>query len=104
MALVGQDIEKETTKDFGAFENQSLCCLGNTEVEAMTGLQHYVPYCIYKSHPITTESQINEMIKALSLQKIVETRPRGGFSLEVGKPRYVLKMFQLCPSGILVSR
>jgi hypothetical protein len=26
----------------------------------------YAPFCIFKVHPVATESQVNEMIKALT--------------------------------------
>jgi hypothetical protein len=37
-----------------------------TELEVLTTIQQYVPYCIFKMHPVATESQVNEMIKALT--------------------------------------
>ena len=68
MALTRQDIEKGITKDWGSFvgETRGYSVLEGTEVEVMTALQQYVPFCIFKMHPIATESQVNEMIKALS--------------------------------------
>jgi hypothetical protein len=32
----------------------------------MNALEQYVPYCIFKVHPIATESHVNEMLKALT--------------------------------------
>jgi hypothetical protein len=68
MAMVRQDIEKGITKDWGAFVGESKGYIVNegTELEVMNALQQYVPFCIFKVHPISTESQVNEMIKALS--------------------------------------
>ena len=68
MAMVRQDIEKGITKDWGAFvgETKGYAVNEGTELEVMKALQQYVPFCIFKVHPISTESQVNEMIKALS--------------------------------------
>ena len=37
-----------------------------TELEILNTLNQYVPYCIFKVHSIASESQVNEMIKALT--------------------------------------
>ena len=68
MAMIRQDIEKGITKDWGAFvgETKGYAVDEGTELEVMNALQQYVPFCIFKVHPISTESQVNEMIKALS--------------------------------------
>ena len=68
MALVKQDVEKGITKDFGAFlgENMGYSIHEGTELEILNTLNQYVPYCIFKVHPIASESQVNEMIKVLS--------------------------------------
>ncbi len=68
MAMVRQDIEKGITKDWGAFVGESKGYVVNegTELEVMKALQQYVPFCIFKVHPISTESQVNEMIKGLT--------------------------------------
>jgi hypothetical protein len=68
MALVRQDIEKGITKDWGAFVGESFgySVVEGTEVEVMNSLEQYVPYCIFKVHPIATESHVNEMLKALT--------------------------------------
>ena len=68
MAMIRQDIEKGITKDWGAFvgETKGYAINEGTELEVMNALQQYVPFCIFKVHPISTESQVNEMIKALS--------------------------------------
>ena len=68
MAMVKQDIEKGITKDFGAFvgETGGYAVYEGTELEVMNTIQQYIPYCIFKMHPIATESQVNEMIKALT--------------------------------------
>jgi hypothetical protein len=68
MAMVKQDIEKGITKDFGAFvgENQGYSVQEGTELEVMNTLAQYVPFCIFKVHPVASESQVSEMIKGLS--------------------------------------
>ncbi len=68
MAMIRQDIEKGITKDGGAFvgETKGYTVNEGTEVEVMKALQQYVPFCIFKVHPISTESQVNEMIKGLT--------------------------------------
>jgi hypothetical protein len=68
MAMVKQDIEKGITKDFGSFvgENNGYAIMEGTELEVMNTIAQYVPYCIFKVHPVASESQVNEMIKALS--------------------------------------
>ena len=68
MAMVRQDFEKGIAKDWGAFVGQTngYSVFEGTEVEVMKALQQYVPFCIFKVHPVATESQANEMIAALS--------------------------------------
>ncbi len=68
MAVVRQDIDKGIVKDWGAFvgEGKGYSINEGTEVEVMSGLQQFVPYCTFTVHPIATESQVNEMVKALS--------------------------------------
>ena len=67
MAMVRQDIEKGLTKDWGAFvgETKGYSINEGTEVEVMNGLQQYMPFCFFKVYSVATESQANEMIKAL---------------------------------------
>lgn len=68
MAMVRQDFEKGITKDWGAFvgEARGYSVFEGTELEVMKALQQYVPFCVFKVHPISTESQVNEMIAAIS--------------------------------------
>ena len=68
MAMVNQDVEKGITKDFGAFvgQNNGYSVHEGTELELMNTLAQYVPFCIFKVHPVASESQVNEMIKGLS--------------------------------------
>ena len=68
MAVVRQDIEKGLTKEWGAFlgETRGYSIIEGTELEVMTSLQQFVPFCKFEVHPAASESQVNEMIKALT--------------------------------------
>jgi hypothetical protein len=68
MAMLRQDIEKFTTKDWGSFvgENSGYAINESTEMEVMSTLAQYVPFCTFRVYPIASESQVNEMITALS--------------------------------------
>jgi len=68
MAMVRQDIEKGLTKDWGAFlgESNGYSVNEGTELEVMTSLQQFVPFCTFKVYPIATGDRVNEMIKALT--------------------------------------
>ena len=68
MAMTGQDMEKGLTKDWGAFvgENKGYAVSEGTELEVMSSMQQYVPFCTFKVYPIATMQQVNEMIKALA--------------------------------------
>ena len=68
MAMVKQDKAKGITKDWGAFvgETNGYSVFEGSEVDVMKALQQYVPFCFFKVHPIATDSQVNEMIAALS--------------------------------------
>ena len=67
MAVVRQDIEKGIVKDWGNFigETRGYSINEGSEVEVMNALQQFVPYATFTVHPIATEDQVNEMIKAL---------------------------------------
>ena len=68
MAVVRQDIEKGIVKDWGSFvgDTKGYSINEGTEVEVMNTLQQFIPFCFFTVHPVASESQINEMIKALS--------------------------------------
>jgi len=67
MAMVKKDIEKGIIKDWGAFvgQNNGYHVAEGAKLEIMNQLQQYVPFCTFKVYPIATESEINDMIKAL---------------------------------------
>jgi len=68
MAMVRQDIEKGITKDWGSFvgETAGYFVAEGSELELMTSIQQYVPFCTFKTYPVATENQVNEMIKTLA--------------------------------------
>ena len=68
MAMVGQDMEKGIVKDWGAYtgENKGYSIYEASKIELMKSLQQYVPFCIFKVHPISTVGDVNEMISSLS--------------------------------------
>ena len=68
MAMTGQDIEKGLVTSWGAFvgETNGYAVFEGTELEVMNAIQQYVPFCIFKVKPLASQSQVNEMIKALS--------------------------------------
>jgi len=68
MGLVRQDLERGMTADWGCFvgEESGYCIVEGSEVDVMNMVQQYSPYVIFQSHPIATEAQVNEMIKAMS--------------------------------------
>lgn len=68
MEMVKQDIKKGINKDWGAFvgEINGYAVMEGTEVEIMNALQQYVPFVHFKTHPIASVSQVDEMIKALT--------------------------------------
>lgn len=68
MSMVRKDIEKGITKDWGEFigESSGYAVLEGPELDVMNGLQQYVPFVTFKTHPIASESQVNELIKALT--------------------------------------
>ena len=68
MAMVRQDHEKGLISSWGAFvgETNGYMVIEGTELEVMNAIQQYVPFCIFKVKPVSSESQVNEMINALS--------------------------------------
>ena len=68
MAMVRRDIEKGVSKDWGAFvgETNGYAVAEGTEIEILNMTAQYGPYVSFKVHPIASESQVNDMIKALS--------------------------------------
>lgn len=67
MGLVKDDIAKGLTKDWGAFvgELRGYSIAEGTEVEVANSLQQYIPFAIFKIHPIATVEHVDEIVKTL---------------------------------------
>ena len=67
MSMVRKDIEKAITKDWGGFigESKGYAVFEGAELDVMKAMQQYVPFCIFKTQPVASESQVNEMIKTM---------------------------------------
>jgi len=68
IGMVKQDIEKGISKDWGNFvgEGSGYCIVEGTEVEINKVVQQYAPYVRFKTHPIVSVAQVEEVIKSLS--------------------------------------
>ena len=68
IAMVTQDLEKGIMRDWGAFvgEASGYAIYEGGELEVMKALQQYVPFCVFKAHPLATVGQVNDMVKSLS--------------------------------------
>jgi hypothetical protein len=58
---------KGLIKSWGAFvgETKGYAVWEGSEVEVMVAIQQYVPFVGFKTHPVATESQVNDETKAL---------------------------------------
>ncbi len=65
MEIVKQDMKKGITKDWGAFvgELRGYSIGEGSEVELMNTLQQFSPFVHFKVHPISSISQVEEMIR-----------------------------------------
>jgi len=68
MDMVKEDMKKGLIKDWGAFvgENRGYAVSEGTEVEIGNMAQRYVPWVIFKLHPVASVKQVDELIKALT--------------------------------------
>jgi hypothetical protein len=68
MAMVKQDIEKGLSKDWGNFvgEGAGYCIAEGSEVEINKMVQQYAPYVRFKTHPVVSVEQVDEVIKYLT--------------------------------------
>ena len=68
MAMVQQDFEKGVLKSWGAFlaESNGYAVYEGSELEVMKAIQQYVPFCIFKVHPIATADRVNEMLSSMT--------------------------------------
>jgi hypothetical protein len=67
MALIRKDFPKGVLQDGGAFvgETNGLGILEGAELEVMNAVTQYVPFVLFRIHPVASEGQVNEMIKGL---------------------------------------
>jgi hypothetical protein len=68
MEMIRQDMKGGLIKDWGAFvgEINGYSIAEGTEVEIGKLNQKYVPYVIFKTYPIASLGQVEEVIKSLS--------------------------------------
>jgi len=68
MEMVKQDMKAGLTKDWGAFvgEINGYAVSEGTEVELGKALTKYSPYVRFKVHPVSSVSQVDEIIKSLT--------------------------------------
>lgn len=68
MGMVKQDIERGLTKDWGSFvgEGSGYSVVEGSEVEIAKMVQQYTPYVRFKTHPVISVEQVDEVIKSLS--------------------------------------
>jgi hypothetical protein len=68
LEMVKQDLKSGKAKDWGGFvgENNGYSIAEGTEVEVGNMLHQYTPYVTYKVHPVSSVSQIGEVIKSIS--------------------------------------
>ena len=67
MAMVKQDVEKGLSKDWGNFvgEGSGYCIVEGSEVEVNKMVQQYAPYVRFKTHPVVSMEQVDEVIKSM---------------------------------------
>ena len=68
IAMVKQDLEKGRLKDWGAFvgEINGYAVAEGTELEIGNMVQQYIPFVNFKTHPIASVDQVDQITKALS--------------------------------------
>lgn len=68
MEMVKRDIEMGLTKDWGCFvgEGRGYCVVEGSEVEVSKMVQHYSPYCKFRTHPVASVEDMDEVISSLA--------------------------------------
>ena len=68
LSMVKQDIEKGLSKDWGNFvgEGSGYCIAEGSEVEINKMVQQYAPYVTFKTHPVVSLKQVDEVIKSMT--------------------------------------
>ena len=67
MGFIKRDIERGLSKDWGSFigEKSGYSIVEGTEVEIHKMVQQYSPYVNFKTHPVASLDQIDEVIASL---------------------------------------
>lgn len=68
IAMIKQDMERGLTKDWGNFvgEGSGYAVVEGSEVEVNKMVQLYTPYVRFRTHPVISLDQVNEVIKSLT--------------------------------------
>lgn len=68
LSMVKQDIERGLSKDWGNFvgEGSGYCIVEGSEVEINKMVQQYAPYVTFKTHPVVSFEQVEEVIKSMT--------------------------------------
>lgn len=68
LAMVKQDIEGGMTKDWGNFvgEASGYNVVEGSEVDINKMVQQYSPFVRFKTHPVVSVEQVEEVIKSLT--------------------------------------
>jgi hypothetical protein len=63
MKMVKKDFDDGISQDWGAFvgESNGYAVMEGNEVEIGIRLQQYVPFVKFKTHPVATMDQVNEV-------------------------------------------
>lgn len=67
MALVRQHIESGIFTSWGSFvgEESGFAVCEGSEVDVFIALEQYVPFARFRVHPVASEEQTNEIVRAL---------------------------------------
>lgn len=68
LSMVKQDINNGLSKDWGNFvgEGSGYCIAEGSEVEINKMVQQYAPYVTFKTHPVVSLEQVDEVIKSMT--------------------------------------
>ena len=68
MATVKQDMEKGVLKDWGAFtsEGRGYCIVEGSNLEVMQMTEQYVPFVTFKTHPVSSALEVDQLIEHLT--------------------------------------
>jgi hypothetical protein len=68
MDMVKEDLKRGIMKDWGAFvgEINGYGVAEGTEVEIGNMTERYVPWVVFKAHPVASVKQVDEIVKALT--------------------------------------